>query len=128
MKMHHNQVLYLSLQTVHYPILKLKCANYFTVPYLKYTYSIGCPKKMVIMSGFEFLILGEVFLGVKIILKLWEQKSMRLFSKNVIKVNINAYAHMNFEQSKVIILKILLNICKISKGRRILYTILLKDF
>ena len=26
----------------------------------------GVPKKMVIMSGFEFLTLGGVFLGVKI--------------------------------------------------------------
>ena len=78
--MHHNQVLYLNLQTVHYPILKLKCANYFTVPYLKYTYSIGCPKKMVIMSGFEFLILGEVFLGVKHSKNSGNKKNMRFLA------------------------------------------------
>ena len=29
----------------------------------------GVPKKMVIMSGFEFMTLGGVFLGVKIILR-----------------------------------------------------------
>ena len=35
---------------------------------------------MVIMSGFEFLILGEVVLGIKIILRT-KKKSMRLFRK-----------------------------------------------
>ena len=32
----------------------------------KYQYLQGVPKKMVILSGFEFLTLGGVFLGVKI--------------------------------------------------------------
>ena len=32
---------------------------------LELIYLQGIPKKMVIMSGFEFLTLGGVFLGVK---------------------------------------------------------------
>ena len=39
MMRHHNQVLYLNLQSVHYPILKLECTNHFTAPNLMYTYS-----------------------------------------------------------------------------------------
>ena len=30
----------------------------------KIFYTTGCPKKMLLLSGFEFLTLGEVFLGV----------------------------------------------------------------
>ena len=42
----------------------------------------GVPKKMVILSGFEFLTLGRVFLGVKNNSKnSGNKKNIRLFSK-----------------------------------------------
>ena len=47
----------------------------------------GVPKKMVIMSGFEFLTLGGVFLGVKI-RTLGPKKSIRLFSKILSKMTL----------------------------------------
>ena len=43
--------------------------NYFGEQVLTVQVSTGCPKKMVIWKGFEFLTLGGVFLGVKIILR-----------------------------------------------------------
>ena len=41
---------------------KLLCLQYIEERLVKPT---GCPKKMVILSGFEFLTLGGVFLGVE---------------------------------------------------------------
>ena len=51
----------------------------------------GVPKKMHLLSSFEFLTLGEVFLGVKnnSYLILWEQKKYRVaFSKILSKLTL----------------------------------------
>ena len=58
---------------------KLLCLQYIEERLVKPT---GCPKKMVILSGFEFLTLAGVFLGVKINSKnSGTKKNTRLFSK-----------------------------------------------
>ena len=49
----------------------------------------GVPKKMVILSGFEFLTIGGVFLGVKINSKnSGTKKNNRLFSKILSKMTL----------------------------------------
>ena len=57
----------------------------------------GCPKKMFILSGFEFLTLGEVFLGVT-----FHQKTF-LFYK------IFFMSKQNFEKTALFIEKIVTN-------------------
>ena len=53
------------------------------------TRSTGCPKKMVILSGFEFLTLGGVFLGVKNNYKnSGTKKNIRLCSKILSKMTL----------------------------------------
>ena len=51
--------------------------------------STGCPKKMVVMSGFEFLTLGGVFLEVKNNSKNFGNKeNIMLLSKILIKLTL----------------------------------------
>ena len=76
-------------QVVSYSLLhNLQIQNHIpvfecTVSHIGYYQNIqGVPKKMVILSGFEFLTLGGVFLGVKNNSKnSGNKKNIRLFSK-----------------------------------------------
>ena len=43
----------------------MNCLINYMIHLVRGPIGTGCPKKKVIMSGFEFLTLGEVFSGVK---------------------------------------------------------------
>ena len=59
----------------------------------------GVPKKMVIMSGFEFLTLRGVFLGVKDNSKNYGTlKNIRLFSKILSKTTLFYSKSSNFHE------------------------------
>ena len=63
--------------------------RFWSCTYVRMDNTTGCPKKMVILSGFEFLTLGGVFLGVKNNSKnSGTKKNIRLFSKILSKMTL----------------------------------------
>ena len=59
--------------------MSLKVRDHTSLGYPILAVSTGCLKKMSLLSGFEFLTLGRVFLGVKN--KLGNNRNIRLFRK-----------------------------------------------